>query len=524
MRLKTVISLLFLLALPLVFARVDFELQPISASAFRGFGDLQESCSADADSSFWCQHLDGELTLITSKSSDYVFDEAGELLAVFTKPQKGQNNVAGDGTYRLGLDHNQNLIPTGSSLPGGAVLLDEAYLLPEGIEGSWERLENGDGPYYRGEFRYLLGDVEITKTLEVTNITHLLGVELTASRQATPEGGEEGAAEPITVQYVFPGIARTESPVVKIGQGQSASVNPVSQPVADPSYISLQNNNRNTGNALILRPARSAEGLAAQYLPPNRIALQAELGADPESEVRLPLEVYAGPNELVRYQQEGFLDLPELFRPNLLGQLSLGILWVLQQIYAFVPNWGLSIVVLTLLFRILIWPLITTQTKSMYGMQQLQPKLQALQKKHKDDREKLTQETMKLYKEAGVNPAGGCLPILLQMPLFIILWRIFSNFEFNAGFLWIPDLGQADPYYILPILYVLVILAQSYFMAQGNPQSMRQQMILNVVFVFLFLNFPAGVILYYVVSMLVQVLQYWLIQRQQTAATAAKAT
>jgi YidC/Oxa1 family membrane protein insertase len=124
---------------------------------------------------------------------------------------------------------------------------------------------------------------------------------------------------------------------------------------------------------------------------------------------------------------------------------------------------------------------------------------------------------MKLYQEAGVNPAGGCLPILLQMPLFIILWRVFVNFEFNQGFLWLPDLGQSDPFYILPALYVAVMVATSWFSARGNPQTLRQSMLINLVFVIVIINFPAGVLLYYVVSMLVQVLQYWLLSRDRPA-------
>ena len=159
----------------------------------------------------------------------------------------------------------------------------------------------------------------------------------------------------------------------------------------------------------------------------------------------------------------------------------------------------------------------------MLGMTKLQPKIQALQKKYKDNKEKLTQETMKLYKEAGVNPAGGCLPILVQMPLFIILWRVFVNFEFNEGFLWVPDLGQADPYFILPILYVGVMLGQSWFAAKGNPSSLRQQVIINLVFAFIILSFPAGVILYFVVSMGVQVLQYWIVSRNEPEPALSKA-
>jgi len=287
--------------------------------------------------------------------------------------------------------------------------------------------------------------------------------------------------------------------------------------------MALQQNDNNRGFAFVLRPAVTGDELQATFLRPNRVAFQTEVAAGAGASANLQASVYAGHNELVRYHQEEYLDLPGLFRPNILGRLSLLIVKLLEFIHQYVPNWGLSIIVLTLMFRVVVWPLITTQTKSMFGMQRLQPKLQELQRKYKDDREKLTQETMALYKEAGVNPAGGCLPILLQMPLFIILWRVFVNFEFNEGFLWLPDLGQSDPFYILPVLYVLVMLATSYFSARGNPQMLRQSMIINLVFVFIIINFPAGVLVYYVVSMLVQVFQYWLLSRGQPAPALAGA-
>jgi YidC/Oxa1 family membrane protein insertase len=294
--------------------------------------------------------------------------------------------------------------------------------------------------------------------------------------------------------------------------------------VADPSYTSLQNNDRNTAFAIVLRPLGEGQDVQALSLPMQRAtSLQTLVAADAGATATLDATTYLGPNELVRYQQEGYVDLPGLFRPNLLGRLSLGILWVLRTIHDYVGNWGLSIIVLTLLFRALVWPLINTQTKSMFGMQELQPKIQALQKKYKDDRETLTQETMKLYREAGVNPAGGCLPILLQMPLFIILWRVFVNFEFGEGFLWVPDLGQSDPFFILPILYIAVMFGMSWFSARGNPQSLRQQILINVVFAFILFGFPAGVLLYFVVSMGIQVLQYWLISRGQKKPSTAGA-
>ena len=443
------------------------------------------------------------------------------MVALYSKQQKGQDFSRANGGYRHPIDAGQNLIPATATIPGGAILIDGEYQTPELVSNNWERSSDTS---FTGTFDLRVGDLDISKTVVVSNIQHTADITIEATRstlESDEASSEETAetpvpAETITLGYAVPGIVRSNNPVFKIGQGDSSSTNPISQAVPSANYIAAQSGPRPTTNstALILRPKQVSEAVTAQYYEPNIIALQTELGVETSS-ATLILDQYSGQNELVRYHQEGYKDLPGLFRPNILGQVSLGVLWLLQQIHSVVPNWGLTIILLTLLFRVMIWPLITTQTKSMYAMQRLQPKIQTLQKKYKDNREKLTQETMKLYQTEKVNPAGGCLPMILQMPLFIILWRVFANFEFNEGFLWIPDLGQPDPFYLLPILYIGVIFAQSYFMAQGNKQSLQQQLLINGIFIFFIISFPAGVTLYWVVSMLVQVFQYWLIRRGQ---------
>jgi len=507
---RSLIATLALLLGTVAFAAVDFGAHAFAFADFRDADSVAESCDAGG-ASFWCSMQDAELTRVPTKGVDLFFTSAGEIVAAYAKPQKGQN------LQNYNLDNRQNLIPDDATIPGAALLLDGEYLLPEDAEASWERLSD---TVVEGTFRARSGPLEVVRTVRVANTSHTVEIRVDATRV---DAGEDETP----VQLAFPGVAGVEDPVIKIGQGLGESgthaTNPLSQPVPDPSYVSLQNNDRNTGFAIILRPVSEADDVQALSLPPRRASLQTLLPAEEGASARLDLTAYLGPNELVRYQQEGYVELPGLFRPNLLGRLSLGILWVLRTIHDYVGNWGLSIIVLTLLFRALVWPLISTQTRSMYGMQALQPKIQALQKKYKDDRETLTQETMKLYKEAGVNPAGGCLPILLQMPLFIILWRVFVNFEFAEGFLWVPDLGQADPFYILPVLYIGVMFGMSWFSSRGNPQSLRQQILINVVFAFILFNFPAGVLLYFVVSMGIQVFQYWLIQRSQAKPAAAGA-
>ena len=511
-------------------ARVEFDLTPFSATTFRDASDLTATCAAAGAESFWCSQQDAELSLITTKGADYFFDSAGELVALFSKPQTGRDL---GGNYSLGA--GQNLVPLSASVPAGAVLINGSYFLPQNVQGAWQRV---DADTLEGTFSYTAGSYNVDKRVVVSHVAQTFEVSLTvtpvgeaggAIPETTSEATSEATTEPTTgeptvVQLAFPGIANQETPVVKVGHGESFTLDPGAQPIAAPRYVSLQNNNRNTGVALVVKPIAQTDALEALRLSTRVIALEKTLPATPtdattpaKPEVSFDVEVYGGPNELVRFYQEGYQQLPGLFRPNILGRVSLGVLAVLAAIHDVVGSWGLSIIVLTLIFRVLVWPLIATQTRSMKGMQELQPKIQALQKKYKNDREKLTQETMKLYQEAGVNPAGGCLPILLQMPLFIILWRVFSNFNFAEGFLWIPDLGLADPYYILPILYVGVMIGQSYFMTRGNPQSLRQQLLINVVFIFFVINFPAGVTLYWVVSMSVQVFQYYLINRQAPA-------
>jgi len=491
-------------------ARVVFGTNDFQVSDFKNLDKVTATCSS-ADPSFLCRLQDATLTRIPTKGVDYFFDGAGELVAAYAKTQKGQSY----NDYPI--DRRQNLIPFAATVPGLAVLVDGSYTAPTDASGSWERTSDVE---LVGTFHARVGAYDVERVVTVSAINEHVDVKVTvtpsaASASAAPAAGQPSS--PVTIALATSGIGGTAAPVVKIGHGSDFTLSPpADRGYPDPSYASLQNNNNNTGDAIVLRPKGTTSDVQAMSLKPDIVALTTPLVAD--GATTMAAELYTGRNELVRYYQEGYLDLPGLFRPNILGRLSLYIVQLLVFIHKYVGSWGLAIIVLTLIFRALIWPLIATQTKSMFGMQKLQPKIKELQAKYKDDREKLTQETMKMYQEAGVNPAGGCLPILLQMPLFIILWRVFVNFEFNQGFLWLPDLGQADPFYILPVLYVLVMLATSYFSARGNPQTLRQSMFINLVFVLVIINFPAGVLLYYVVSMLVQVFQYWLLSRGQAAA------
>ena len=192
--------------------------------------------------------------------------------------------------------------------------------------------------------------------------------------------------------------------------------------------------------------------------------------------------------------------------------------WLLIKIQALIGNWGWAIIVLTLMIKLAFYPLSAASYRSMSKMRNLQPKIKQLRERYGEDRQKMTQETMELYRREKVNPFGGCLPILIQIPIFIALyWVLVESVQLRqAPFIfWIQDLAVKDPFYILPILMgITMILQQRMNPAPPDPTQAKIMMFLPVVFTVLFLNFPAGLVLYWVVNNTISMLQQGFIMRQ----------
>lgn len=192
--------------------------------------------------------------------------------------------------------------------------------------------------------------------------------------------------------------------------------------------------------------------------------------------------------------------------------------WLLDTIHNFVGNWGVAIIILTFIVRGVMYPLTKAQYTSMAKMRMLQPKLQEMKERIGDDRQRMSQEMMELYKREKVNPLGGCLPIVLQMPIFIALyWALMESVELRHApfFLWIQDLSAQDPYYVLPIL-----MGASMFLIQKmspttvtDPMQQKIMTFMPVMFTFFFLWFPAGLVLYWLVSNVVTLIQQTLIYK-----------
>lgn len=208
--------------------------------------------------------------------------------------------------------------------------------------------------------------------------------------------------------------------------------------------------------------------------------------------------------------------------------ISVIVFWVMKQIHSVVHNWGWSIVLVTVLIKLLFYHLSATSYRSMAGMRSLQPKIKALRERFADDRQKLAQATMELYKQEKINPLGGCLPILVQIPVFIALYMVLmESVELRQApfILWIRDLSLPDPFYVLPVLMgITMFIQQKLNPPPADPIQEKVMMFMPVVFTVLFINFPAGLVLYWVVNNGLSILQQWLITRSHEAALAKKKT
>lgn len=214
--------------------------------------------------------------------------------------------------------------------------------------------------------------------------------------------------------------------------------------------------------------------------------------------------------------------------------MDYGILWFLSSllfslmkaIYTVVGNWGWSIVLVTVLIKLAFYRLSATSYKSMASMRKLQPKLQALRERYGDDKAKISQATMELYKQEKVNPLGGCLPILIQIPVFIALyWVLLESVELRqAPFIfWINDLASADPYHVLPLIMgATMLIQQKLNPAPADPMQAKVMMFLPILFTGLFWNFPSGLVLYWIVNNTLSILQQWYITRKYSDEKPAK--
>jgi YidC/Oxa1 family membrane protein insertase len=264
----------------------------------------------------------------------------------------------------------------------------------------------------------------------------------------------------------------------------------------------------------------------ARYVEPEQTL-------DPKGRQKYKYQLFFGPKSMNAVRQAGH----ELYRIVDFGTfdfLAKPCLWLMNYLYAIIPNYGVAIIILTVLSKILLWPLGTKSYKSMSQMKKLQPLIQELRSKYKDDRKKMNEEIMRLHRTYNINPLGGCLPMLVQIPVFFALYRMLDQaIELrHAPFIWwINDLSAPDrlfrfdfsipfmePPYGVPVL-TLVMGATMFWQQKmtppaGDPTQAKMMLLMPVVFTFIFINFSAGLVLYWLVNNVLSIGQQYYTQKK----------
>ena len=240
---------------------------------------------------------------------------------------------------------------------------------------------------------------------------------------------------------------------------------------------------------------------------------------DPGQKASESARLYAGPTEATLDKIAPGFGLTVDY--GWLTVIAVPLFWVMSQFHSWVQNWGVAIILLTFLIKLLFFPLSAASYRSMAKMRLVAPKLEKIKKQYADDREQLNRAMMELYKTEKINPLGGCLPVVIQIPVFIALyWSILASVEMrNAPFFgWITDLSAPDPYYILPLIMGTSMIIQMRLNPKpADPMQAKVMQFMPIVFSVMFFFFPAGLVLYSIVNNVLSITQQWFITRRAEA-------
>jgi YidC/Oxa1 family membrane protein insertase len=243
--------------------------------------------------------------------------------------------------------------------------------------------------------------------------------------------------------------------------------------------------------------------------------------------------VFMGPKSMELLDSLGY-DLGKALNFGFFNLIAKPCLWFMNKIHSVVPNYGIAIIILTIFTKVLLWPLGNKSYKSMSEMKKLQPLMTEIREKYKGDKQKMNQELMALYRTYKVNPMGGCLPMVLQIPVFFALYRmLYQAIELRHApfFLWINDLSAPDrlfnfgfsipfmePPYGIPVLTIIMgatmLLQQKMSPPPGDPTQAKMMMLMPVVFTFIFINFSSGLVLYWLVNNVLSISQQYYVQKK----------
>lgn len=264
-----------------------------------------------------------------------------------------------------------------------------------------------------------------------------------------------------------------------------------------------------TTNQFTLRKSKAEDIYYLQFTSPP-------FSVGPNSRAEQSFQFYAGPKDIKKLEEiSPYLDLTVDY--SFLWWIAKPLFYALDWIHGIVGNWGVAIILLTVLIKLVFFYPSATSYRSMAKMRKIQPKMTELKERYGDDRQKFSAEMMKLYRKEKVNPLSGCLPILIQMPVFLALyWVLMESVELRQApfFLWIEDLSVKDPFYVLPLIMgATMFIQQKLNPTPPDPMQAKIMQMMPVFFTFLMLFFPAGLVLYWVVNNTLSITQQYFITR-----------
>ncbi len=315
----------------------------------------------------------------------------------------------------------------------------------------------------------------------------------------------------------------------KVKDGEQSVAAPIRWGAVQNQYFAMVLTPTNTATAIHYERVRLPPNTAKSAEPAPGIRAWLAVPVDPNGLAHATW--YAGPKELKRLRALG-RGQEETMDFGFFGIISLGLLWSMNFFHNAIPNYGVAIILVTVCIKILFWPIQAKSIKSMKEMQKFQPVMAKLKEKYKDDPQKMNAEMMRLYKEHKINPFAGCLPMVVQIPVFFAFYTMLrSAVELRgASFLWIQDLAQPDtvarlaglPLNPLPLVMGASMIWQMKLTPQtGDSQQQKMMMFMPLIFLFICYNMASGLVLYWTVQQLLSIAQQWWSLRQPDAAPVA---
>lgn len=312
-------------------------------------------------------------------------------------------------------------------------------------------------------------------------------------------------------QYLFSGPQMYDNKKIR-----EEKENDVEEPVVypNPKWIGY------TGKYSLFAVASDEleSGRIENYNGSALVKASSQISVNPSSSYSKNFTIFVGPKQYDLIKSLN-LKLEKSIEFGIFSFLAIPMLKFLNFIYGVVQNYGVAIIILTIIIKILTYPLTNKSMVSMKKMQKLQPEMAKLKEKYGADKQKLNTATMELYKKEGVNPFGGCLPIILQIPVFFALYKtLLVSIELTGSpfFGWITDLSMKDPYYITPVLMGISMFIQQKMTpaAGGDPLQQKLFMFMPIIFTFLFLSFPSGLVVYWLTNNILSIAQQYFINKK----------